>query len=95
MIAVTPTRRFLTLPITLLLTACSSTSYNKPGISSEMLEEDRYQCEIEALEKVPPEQKTYTNFATGQVYSVDNNSDLRDKAFGRCMESKGYTLSKD
>ena len=80
--------------IALTLAACSNTSYIKPGASAEVLEEDMYECEIEALEKVPSDQQTYTNSYTGQVFSMDKNSELREEAFDRCMLSKGYTLSE-
>jgi hypothetical protein len=75
--------------------ACSNSYYSKPGVTDSTLENDEYECEIQALDQVPPNQKTYTNSYTGQVYSIDDNESLRDKAFKRCMKSNGYILITD
>jgi len=42
------------LPLVLLLGACASPGWNKPGASPEMLSQDRQACETTSMQALPP-----------------------------------------
>lgn len=46
--------RWASLPLVLLVGACASPGWNKPGASPELLVKDRETCEQSAMQALPP-----------------------------------------